>query len=1716
MDCKVVLSDKDNKLNNVICDWSSNQGFDTVRASAKNVTTIKNNIMLAIVDTDDDSELFSNLCEHLDCPILAICNSEKKEKEFHGDSGNIFYLEKPIENGQLNELIRFTATIASNRYLSKNLNERVKEINTIYEISEILDKKYDSISDYIKEITDFLPRGFQFIDNTHCQIKLNDKTYQTKNFHQTNKKISHDIKIDNNLVGKIDIFLDENDNYDFLDEERDLIKEVARKISKKIERINNLRSIKVKEHRYRSIFNNSSIAMLELDCKEVKVSLEKLRELSGDNFESNFQYTDTLINKISGMIRLVDANDYAVDLLDYIDKKSLLTNYSIVKELIPKEKLAESFKAILSQKKFYECEINFSSKLGNQKILIVRMNIPRKVKGFSHVIMSLLDITERKKFELEIKENHLMQRQILDAYPESLLVIDPDGKVLACNKTAAARFNESPKSLIGRNTNNLVPKKVAENRKKLIEQVVETTKPVTFRDKREEYDFDNYLNPIISSEGLVSKIVVVSVDITNKIIAEKKESEYVRNLEFLSETAIELVHFENDNDFMRFIATRLMLLLSDVVIIGLSRKSEDDTYEILAIDYDTGLVEVDSKLIDNLRKCKPTKISPELFMRSDNKSIFELDKGIKDLETYSFSKEFRLILGKIGVVKGIFLTAFAHGTSFDKAILMVDFAESGIRENQTLETLLKVASIAYQRYFSNQEISKFVDIVNNMRVGLFIFEYKLVGDEYNFILESTNPLAKTILGKEHQFYKGFGIEDVFVSANIEYLKKNMLEVADSYQSMLFDDIEIIDNGHSKWFSVRAFPLPNSTIGLTLDDITDRKNAEQSLEFRANFEKIITEISANFVLIGNDKLLHGIDFALKNLGKFIRAERCYIFLIAGDDRHMSLTNEWCDDGLKKIKNLYQDVPCNYQSWWLRKLAMKETVRVEDIDVVTDLSPKSDLGQYYSSVLIPLISKNRMIGFIGFDNYQNHQNWGTREEPLMKLTGEVISNAIDKYHDEIEKSKSDMKMKKLTMAVEQSANSIIITDINGYIEYVNPKFIEQTGYGYGEVLGQNPRILKSGHTRTSEYSGMWETILSGEEWSGEFKNIKKNGEEYWEQTLISPIKNSHGEITNFIAIKEDITEKKNFDEEVNKTNRTLKIISECNIALLLAGNEKELLTEFCNILVYHAGYSFAWISKQIGENPNDGLNVYASAGIDKNLGNELGCEKIQQKCHTCQNYKAHNETAIQTGPLPKDFSLCNSDYGNDKYRNLTSIPLRGSNSLYGVLNVLSTEFDEIEMEEIQLISDVTNYLVYGIDTLRSKIEKQMAEHALASEKEELSVTLGSIIEGVISTNLDGKILVVNKSAEDIFEIKDEDLEGMDISVLSNYLVPELSSDLQIVTDVIKDYKRNRLVNEKFIINTKSDKNKILRISTSEIKDVNESARGIVFIFNDVTDRIKIENQLSLSQKMESIGQLAAGIAHEMNTPLQFVGDNSYFLKDAFDDLLLYIRSINNIVGKVDENTNFDKMKQQIADYQEEYDLDFLFGEIPIAIDRSQNGIERVSNIVMAMKNFAHPTGKKKSLSNINEGINVTTVISKNEWKYVCDLETDLEDELPLVYCSLDEINQVILNMIVNGAHAVEDKLGKGSLEKGLIRIKTLSKGENVEIHISDTGSGIPPEKVSRIFDPFFTTKEVGKGTGQGLAISHDIIVKKHKGKIFVESEMGEGTKFIISLPIKDQSS
>jgi signal transduction histidine kinase len=298
------------------------------------------------------------------------------------------------------------------------------------------------------------------------------------------------------------------------------------------------------------------------------------------------------------------------------------------------------------------------------------------------------------------------------------------------------------------------------------------------------------------------------------------------------------------------------------------------------------------------------------------------------------------------------------------------------------------------------------------------------------------------------------------------------------------------------------------------------------------------------------------------------------------------------------------------------------------------------------------------------------------------------------------------------------------------------------------------------------------------------------------------------------------------------------------------------------------------------------------------------------------------------------------------------------------------------------------------------------------------------------------------------------------------------------------------------------------TARLAQVNES------LACEMQARMKVESELLQAQKLESVGRLAAGVAHEINTPIQFVSDSVHFLREATEDMFRLVARLCELDEPSCDDERHATARAAVDEALAEADFAYLTENVPAALVRVTEGLDRVATIVRSMKEFAHPDRTEMHVADLNRAIESTLTIARNEYKYVADVETEL-GELPPVPCFLGELNQVVLNIIVNAAHAISDSV-RGTEARGMIRVRTWSEEGHVVVTISDTGGGIPEHVRAKVFDPFFTTKDVGKGTGQGLAIARAVVVDKHHGSLTFETETGKGTTFSIRLPLDRASA
>lgn len=411
------------------------------------------------------------------------------------------------------------------------------------------------------------------------------------------------------------------------------------------------------------------------------------------------------------------------------------------------------------------------------------------------------------------------------------------------------------------------------------------------------------------------------------------------------------------------------------------------------------------------------------------------------------------------------------------------------------------------------------------------------------------------------------------------------------------------------------------------------------------------------------------------------------------------------------------------------------------------------------------------------------------------------------------------------------------------------------------------------------------------------------------------------------------------------------------------------------------------------------------------------------------------------------------------------------------------------------------IVGLVVVHQDIDAEArVQTSLREVRDDLEAVLGALSSILIVLDHVGTVRRWNAAATAAFGLPESQVRGLPLQQIPlswnwdtiNRGIPGLVSDHPVRLDDLR-YVR------------KDGREGILAFTVSPIRHPDGTPAGCLWHGADVTDRLLLEAQLHQAQRLESIGQLAAGIAHEINTPMQFIGDNHRFLADAFASMTRLVQAMRAKAESLPQPE-----REALLAAEAEADLPWLLEEVPKALEQSHEGIARVGMIVKAMKEFSHPGSEDIVPVDLNHAIESTLVVSRNVWKYVSDLVKELDPALPPVPVQPGGFNQVVLNLVVNAAHAIEDRLA-GAGGKGTITVRTSATATHAVLSVSDTGCGIPDAIRQRIFDPFFTTKQVGRGTGQGLAIVRAEICERLRGEVAFESTVGAGTTFIVRIPL-----
>jgi PAS domain S-box-containing protein len=829
------------------------------------------------------------------------------------------------------------------------------------------------------------------------------------------------------------------------------------------------------------------------------------------------------------------------------------------------------------------------------------------------------------------------------------------------------------------------------------------------------------------------------------------------------------------------------------------------------------------------------------------------------------------------------------------------------------------------------------------------------------------------------------------------------------------------------------------------------------------------------------------------------------------------------------------------------------------------------------------KVKAVGSMTFET--RHQSKQGRIYPVdvtanyLEFNGKEYSFSFAR--DITEHKRAEQQTRLQTAALEAAANGIVITDPKSKILWANPAFTSLTGYGAGEVAGQTPRVLKSGIHDESFYQKLWQTITAGEVWQGELVNRRKDGTLYTEEMTITPVSDCRGEITHFVAIKQDVTERKRVEEEVRESNERVRLLLD-SIPEAVYGIDMQGNCTFCNpsclrILGYQENVELI------------GKNMHALMHHTRQDGTPYPVEE----CHIYEAYRRGQGTHIDNEVIWRhDGSSFPAEYwslpiyrnGNvigtvvtfvditerkraeaalqeseERYRLLFSQMLVGFALLEVICDEQGTPVDHRYVDVNSAFEKHTGLArdivvgrtlrealpglepfwieTYGkvattgdsvhFESYAQPIQRWFEVTAFRLRPGRVAVTFADITqrrraEAEIQTS-EARYRELVENASDIVYTTDLETRLTSLNRVGQQTLGYSEAEATKLTlwqvvapkyhEVVEQGRARLSVGERDItlevgVIAKDGRPMELQVKPRLIYKDGKPV-GVQGIGRDITGRDAAEMELRHAQKLESVGRLASGIAHEINTPIQFVGDNTRFLQDSFAGLQTLLTKYQELRDAADSSTVSPKLLEEVRKVEEKSDSAYLMEEIPKALAQTLDGVTRVATIVRAMKEFAHPEARDMAATDLNRALLSTLTVATNELKYVADVETDFAD-LPLVICNIGELNQVFLNLLVNAAHAIGEKVN-GTGKKGKIRVQTVPEGAAVLVTISDTGSGIPEANRTKIFDPFFTTKEVGRGTGQGLAIARSVVVDRHEGALTFESEVGKGTTFYVRLPV-----
>ncbi len=675
-----------------------------------------------------------------------------------------------------------------------------------------------------------------------------------------------------------------------------------------------------------------------------------------------------------------------------------------------------------------------------------------------------------------------------------------------------------------------------------------------------------------------------------------------------------------------------------------------------------------------------------------------------------------------------------------------------------------------------------------------------------------------------------------------------------------------------------------------------------------------------------------------------------------------------------------------------------------------------------------------------------------------------------------------------------------DANGQFTFVSPNIERLSGFAIDDVFAQGSRLFfASIHSDDvgKVKEGFRDLFVNGRPFDVEFRVRRKNGEWIWVRDRALTTYERNG-VLHADGIVSDITARRRVEESLRVQYETARALTECN---RLEEATPAILKSLCEVLGWDCAVLWA-VDRQ--------ANVLRwTESWHRSVLALSGLEAAQRQLTFPPGKGIAG--SVWSNRYPGWISDISSVQGPAKIaaiwgmRTVVTFPVMSGGAVLSVMQLFSREVQQRDEQVMQMLMAIAGQIGPMID-------RQQAEDALERSEERGRLLFATIPHAAFVFDLATyDFLEVNQAAVQQYGYSREEFLRMKATDIRS---PE---QIEQFAHYMRDVKSSRGHAGQWKHRSKDGRTLDVEIHFQRLEYDNHKA--CLVIAQDLSERNRLELELRQAQKLEAVGSLAAGIAHEINTPIQFVGDNLGFLSDAFADIAKLLETYRNFRKHAGEGGSAATLSEEAAKAEKELDIPYLLEEIPKAIAQSQDGVMRVATLVRAMKVFAHPDQKEKSATDINEAIRSTLTVARNELKYVANVETEL-GVLPLVNCNIGEVNQVFLNLLVNAAHAIGEARKNGNAsgetqksneDKGLIRVRTAREDSSVLISISDTGCGIPENIRHKIFDPFFTTKESGKGTGQGLAIARSVVVDRHGGTLTFTSEVGKGTTFHVRLPL-----